>query len=274
MTTFGNAYPLDSLIQPYLPRLAPAVMVSYHYAQSMKRKPRIPVLIDSGGFAALFEGSLILDRQGTGILKIKKEDRTEELTPMNVLDFQEQWADVAFTLDFPIPPATDRKEAERRRSLTVSNAIWALKNRRRKGLKLFGCLQGLDAADYIKTATELSVYEFDGFAIGGLVPRARDEIFIESVVTGVREVIGESPLHVFGLGKPKTVNRLFKLGVDSVDSSTYVKMAADGKSWEDETSINDPAVTDRLLLALQNLRAASQHTPFGKGQNIIGKALL
>src|SRR5580698_4444822 len=32
VTTFGKKYPLDNLIRPYLPRLAKAVMVSWHYA--------------------------------------------------------------------------------------------------------------------------------------------------------------------------------------------------------------------------------------------------
>jgi tRNA-guanine family transglycosylase len=270
VTTFGNAYPLDALIQPYLPRLAPAVMVSFHYAQAMKKKPRIPIFVDSGGFAALFEGSKLIVRHGNGILEIEKENEIEELTPMKVLDFQEQWADVAFTLDFPIPPSTEKKEAEQRRALTVSNAIWALENRRRKGMKLFCCLQGLNVADYRKSAKELSVYGFDGFAIGGLVPRAKDGKLIENVVNMVRETIGDRPLHVFGLGKPETAKRLFKLGVSSVDSSAYVKMAADGKSWIDPTPLDDPAVTDRLLLALKNLRTASANTPFGARQSMLG----
>lgn len=263
VTTFGNAYPLDALIQPYLPRLAPAVMVSFHYAQAMKRKPRIPVLIDSGGFAALFEGSVISEEQGTGILCVKKDDKKETLTPMRVLDFQEMHADVAFTLDFPVPPAMDRVEADRRMRLTMSNAIWAFENQRRKDLKLFASIQGLNAKDYLRVTRELSSHGFDGFAIGGLVPRARDEKLIKTVVRGVRELIGDRPLHVFGLGKPETTRRLFELGVDSVDSSSYVRLAADGRSWSASSTIEDPAVTDRLLLALQNLVAASQNTPFG-----------
>lgn len=56
VTTFGGKYPLDALIQPYLPRLAQVVMVSHHYALQMKERPRLPLMIDSGGFAALFEG--------------------------------------------------------------------------------------------------------------------------------------------------------------------------------------------------------------------------
>jgi helicase len=268
VTTFGPAYPLDALIQPYLPRLAPAVMVSFHYAQAMKKRPRIPVLIDSGGFAALFEGSEIVEEQGLGNLRVKMGGETDELSPFRVLDFQERHADVAFTLDFPIPPDMDRKEAEKRMRLTVANAIWALENRRRKDMRLFASIQGLDADDYLAVTRQLAGYDFDGFAIGGLVPRNRDVNLIECVVKGVLEHIGNRPLHVFGLGKPETTRWLFELGVDSVDSSSYVKLAADGRSWMDASPIEDPAVSDRLSLALRNLMLASQHTPFGMRHSI------
>jgi queuine/archaeosine tRNA-ribosyltransferase len=269
VTTFGDAYPLDALIQPYLPRLAPAVMVSFHYAQAMKKKPRIPVLIDSGGFAALFQGAEIVEEHGLGILRVPDGDKIDELTPMRVLDFQEQHADVAFTLDFPIPPDMDRHEADRRMRLTCVNAIWALENRRRKEMRLFACVQGLDAVDYLQVAGELAGHAFDGFAIGGLVPRARDRDLIEAVVVGVLERIGDRPLHVFGMGKPETTQRLFDLGVDSVDSSSYVKMAADGKTWAQGTPPDDPATTDRLLLALSNLAEASKDTPFGRQRGML-----
>ena len=32
VTTFGEKYPLDDLVRPYLPRLASAIMVSKYYA--------------------------------------------------------------------------------------------------------------------------------------------------------------------------------------------------------------------------------------------------
>jgi len=38
VTTFGNKYPLDNLVRPYLPRLASAAMVSWHYAQQIREE--------------------------------------------------------------------------------------------------------------------------------------------------------------------------------------------------------------------------------------------
>jgi tRNA-guanine family transglycosylase len=112
------------LIQPYFHRLSQAVMVSLHYARQMKQRPNLPLLVDSGGFAALFQGARVVEEQGLGVLEIPaQEEEVERLHPMDVLEFQETYADLAFTLDFPIPPQTDPAEATRRQELTVANAL-------------------------------------------------------------------------------------------------------------------------------------------------------
>lgn len=259
VTTFGDKYPLDRLIQPYLPRLSQAVMVSYYYARQMNERIRLPLLIDSGGFAALFEGTRIVEDEGLGVLEILQHESVDCLHPLQILDFQEEHADIAFTFDFPIPPNSCLTEAKRRQRLTIANAIWGLKNRRRKDLYLFACIQGWDRNSASTCAAKLAGHPFDGFAIGGLVPRARDWGLISSMVTAVRSEIGDRPLHVFGLGTPAMTSRLFDLGVDSVDSSSYVKMAADGSLWSDPTfRLADPTPTDRLRLALTNLATATK----------------
>ncbi len=98
---------------------------------------------------------------------------------------------------------------------------------------------------------------FDGIAIGGLVPRARDTDLVHAIIGAVREEIPELPLHCFGLGKPETVSDLFAIGVDSVDSSSYVKLAANGKIWSNSTEESrQPSTTGRMRLALANLMHA------------------
>lgn len=263
VTTFGNKYPLDGLIQPYLPRLAQAVMVSHYYALQMTKRPRLPVMIDSGGFAALFEGSRILKRDGLGVLEVNFGDEPELLTPWDVLEFQEEHADIAFTLDFPIPPGLPIKDARLRQKLTIENALWALDNRRRGEMKLFACIQGWDVESFGRCAAAYASASFDGVALGGMVPRAKDRKLVLSCVRAVRKKIPDLPLHVFGLGHPEFLGDLFAAGVDSVDSSSYVKAAADGKSWAGTSeTFKDPSPTDRLRLALENLSFASGKIPF------------
>ena len=145
VTTFGDKYPLDNLIRPYLPRFAQGIMVSRYYAQAMSadNRPNAPIFVDSGGFAALFKSAEVKRQNGLGVIEINNDGEIETIDPSGVLDFQEQVADVAFTLDFPIPPGTDKKEAKRRFDLTIANAHWALENRRRRDLPLFRLHPGL-----------------------------------------------------------------------------------------------------------------------------------
>jgi helicase len=258
VTTFGEKYPLDDLIRPYLPRLSSAVMVSRHYAREMKEPFRLPVMVDSGGFAALFESAKVMTSQGLGVIKFEKDGKKEVIEPREVLKFQEEVADVAFTLDFPIPPGLDLKESEKRHRLTVKNALWALENKRRRDLPLYAVIQAWDKQSALKMAEHYRSAGFDGIAIGGLVPRIRNFELVRDIVSVVREIIPDLPLHVFGLGKPEVVGKLFQLGVDSVDSSSYVKMAAEGKLWGREEKLPDEiSFTQRLHLALCNLANAT-----------------
>jgi helicase len=261
VTTYGEKYPLDDLIRPYLPRLAPGVMVSRYYARQMKEPPRIPLLLDSGGFVSLFEGARIRPEGALGVLEVQREGLTELTHPRDVLELQEQVADVAFTLDFPIPPGMALQEARERQDRTVANAQWALANRRRKDLLLFACVQAWDLPSARGCARAYGNCRFDGVALGGMVPRAQDVKTVLSIVETVRAEVGELPLHVFGLGKPGLVQQLFKAGADSVDSSSYVKLAAEGRLWGDLSfRLAEPSLTDRLHLALCNLATATGRT--------------
>ncbi len=259
VTTFGDRYPLDRLIRPYLGRLAPGVMVSYHYAKLIDEPLAVPLLVDSGGFASLAAGSRVVAERGLGVLEVCRDGRSERVHPRDVLELQEQVADVAFTLDFPVPPGTGQKEAKARQKQTIANALWAAANRRRKDLPLYACVQGWDARSARACAADYRGGGFDGIAVGGLVPRARDTAAVFGILDAVRDAIGDLPLHAFGLGSPSLVAELFRRGVDSVDSSSHVKLAAEGKLWScPEVRVDDPSPLERLHLALYNLAAATQ----------------
>lgn len=275
VTTFGTKYPLDDLVRPYLPRLAPAAMVSFHYARQMNERPALPLLVDSGGFASLFRDAKVKVKDRLGVLERSGDGQSETLHPHDVLEFQEQHADVAFTLDFPVPPAMEYREAKRRIKLTVANAKWALENRRRKDLLLYACVQGLDVKSYLACAAEYAGSTFDGIAIGGLVPRLSNLKQVLDIVAGIRELIPDKPIHVLGVGKPGIVEALFRNGVQSVDSSSYVKLAADGRLWGQPTlRVSDASPTERLHLTLCNLAMATQRTlPLSTSHLLFGSTL-
>lgn len=109
VTTFGDKYPLDRLIRPYLPRLSQGVLVSHHYAAHLDAHPEahpeahpgVPLFIDSGGFALLFEGSKLTKHHDVFSIMTQGGDL---IAPDQVLERQMRHAEIGATLDFPIPP--------------------------------------------------------------------------------------------------------------------------------------------------------------------------
>lgn len=282
VTTFGGKYPLDDLIRPYLKRLSQCVMVSYYYAKQMKTRPNIPLFIDSGGFASLFEGSEVADKGSYACIKTKEG---EVISPLDVLALQEKYADIGATLDFIISPKQDLKEKKYRQEMTLKNAIWAIENKKDQNLKLFASVQAWDEKSAIKIMEKLVDYPFDGFALGGMVSRVKDPKTVISIVKSIREIDNKRPLHVFGIGQPLLISELFKQGVDSTDSSSFLRATADKRilqlSTKDYISINKldkktftckcsvcrihdtssfrlTGETNNLALALHNLHTVSE----------------
>lgn len=265
VTTFGDRYPLDRLIRPYLPRLCQAVLVSHHYAAHLDEHPEehpgIPLFIDSGGFALLFEGASVLGVNHTFQIRTKEG---ELITPGDVLDRQMAHAEIGATLDFPIPPVCDSQaEREFRFKATLTNALWSLKNNRRPDLRLYASLQCWDS-ESAKEAARIYAHTFnhgrgfDGIAIGGMVPRQRDTEYVRDVIEAVRKEWA-GPIHVFGIGGPAMIRNCLDWGADSTDSSSYVKYAAEGRSFNRRRpKIPDDQLTPlgRMQLALRNLAYA------------------
>jgi tRNA-guanine family transglycosylase len=226
VTTFGGRFPLDELVRPYLRRLSAGVMVSYHYANEMTLRPEGVLFIDSGGFASLFEGSDYIDRDEYAVIRTREGD---EIAPPDVLAMQERHADIGATVDFLVPPDCTPEDAARRQQLTERNALWAIRNRRRSDLVLYASVQAWDRDSAVSTLERLAAHPFDGFALGGMVPRIKRPAEIIDIVRAIRSVDKDRPLHVFGIGNVELVRTLFCEGVNSVDSSSYVRAAVDGK---------------------------------------------
>jgi helicase len=259
VATYDDQHSLDRLVRPYLDRLARAVMVSYHYARNRNLQSSVPVLLDSGGFVSLRKIATVREERQLGVIYLQQQDGVERIHPTDILDVQEMQADVAFTLDLPVPAASTRREANRRLKLSMANAAWALENRRRRDLPLFVCIPVTDLRTLRSCVADVARAGFDGVALGGLVPRASDQDYVLAAVETTRVAAPELPVHVFGLGKPQLVRKLFDMGADSVDSSSYVRAAADGKLWQGqhEIQIVDPSPLERMHIALCNLAMAT-----------------
>lgn len=148
------------------------------------------------------------------------------IDPLEILQIQENiGADIAATLDIPISPQENtlgRRHANYIRTC-VKNALTSLQNREREDLLIYASIQGGDIPTMINMIDYLQKRgKFDGFAIGGLLPKRSGYKHLVDIICAVRKRIGDAPLHVFGLGGPSYIPLLVYLGVDTFDSSSYL----------------------------------------------------
>lgn len=231
----GDKYPLDRLVQPYLKRMSDCLMVSHYYARQMKKRPDMPVFIDSGGFAGLMEGAEIIEHEEYACIKTKEDD---EIHPLDVLHFQERTADLGATLDFIIPPGLDEAEAKRRQELTIRNALYARRHADTGKFMLYASLQCWDETSARYCANVYADAGFPGIAIGGMVPHAKNPAYIKNTVRAVREEAPHCAIHVFGCGNADLIPQLIALGADSFDSSSYVRSAVGERTKQESAGIH------------------------------------
>ena len=239
VTTFGGKFPLDSILRPYLASFSRCVMVSHHYAQKMKTPAAKITFMDSGGFASLFKGASSEDLGDRMGIRINNDSL---LDPQDVLAFQSRHAQIAATVDFIIPPDASGEDAKQRQADTLLNALWAI-GRIDSDLRLFASIQAWDADSATRLTAQLAEHPFAGFALGGMIPRLSQPKTIFDIVEGIRRVDSHRPLHVFGIGSPRLIRALFDHGVDSVDSSSYVRSAV-SKRYLDPRKGDYIAVTE------------------------------
>lgn len=237
-------YRIDELLIPYVEQLCPAALFSLPELRHRQGRafPRVPLMIDSGGYSALNGQNQVVEEDGLGVLVFADGFR---ISPQDVQAVQSEFATVGFTLDFPCTADTNEEERARRNRLSEANALWALAQPR--NFLLYACVQpGQSFKKYVEAGA-------DGIALGGLAPFSADRAFLAAQVHEVRaELPASFPLHVLGIGHPQSVRAVLETGASSVDSSSVQRHAANGKTWTGE-SLPDASVPEQLRLALSNL---------------------
>lgn len=190
---------------------------------NFKVQRHILTFVDSGGFRLKEERAEILPT------KLKIDWRGEKIGIGDVLSVQTRNGDIGNTLDFPIQQ--DLKNKDEYVGFNLNCAIQSLKVKP-NCLFLYGSIQAWDYESAIKYSKRIVKFPFDGFAIGGLVQFSRNPQKIIDIVAAVRQVIPkETPIHGFGIANPVLIPILIQLGVDTFDSSSYIRMSLDRKFY-------------------------------------------
>jgi 7-cyano-7-deazaguanine tRNA-ribosyltransferase len=148
-----------------------------------------------------------------------------DTTPKRTLETQQQiGADLLGTVDIPL--SRDNRDAENQRRVEQSTeyALEASNQHNGDGL-LIGSVHGHDPETVQNTLRYLERHgDFDGYALGSMVPIRTDYKKVTKLILAARQAT-DKHLHVYGLGGIVYQPLLLYLGVDSFDSSAFIRSA-------------------------------------------------
>ncbi len=125
------------------------------------------------------------------------------LNPVNVLRWQEENCDIGFILDYPIAPSAPDNLIEIYRKRTTENAELALSKHQNKEMKLYGVLHGRNKEELHTMSKQYQdLSRFDGIALGSIVPKKSDYMYIAYISMLFAEEIQDYkklPVHFFGV---------------------------------------------------------------------------
>ncbi|WP_226013607.1 tRNA-guanine transglycosylase [Halomicrobium salinisoli] len=153
------------------------------------------------------------------------QDETVDTTPAKTLETQQQIdADIYGTVDVPL--SRDNRQAENQRRISESIDLALEASRRHNGDEvLLGSVHGYDPETVRNSIQHLEREgDFDGYAIGSLVPIRTDYEKVTKIILAARRAT-DKHLHVYGLGGLTYQPLLLYLGVDSFDSSAFIRSA-------------------------------------------------
>jgi tRNA-guanine family transglycosylase len=153
------------------------------------------------------------------------QEEEVDTTPEQTLETQQQIeADIFGTVDIPLSRDNRQAENQRRISRSIDLALEASDHHDGEEL-LFGSVHGYDPETVRNTIRHLERNgDFDGYALGSLVPVRTDYEKVTKIILSARRAT-DKHLHVYGLGGVTYQPLLLYLGVDSFDSSAFIRSA-------------------------------------------------
>jgi tRNA-guanine family transglycosylase len=273
-----NQHHLDKILLNYLPLISKVALISYPYALELKKQPEIPLLIDSGSFGLIkYGGSFKFHKNFGTCINLKWKNKKLTIKPLELLDFQEKSGIGGFSLDIPVIPGLSPKESLTRFNNSLDNYYLMQENKRKKLFFLYGVVPVFEDLNVVKDGIrDLISSKVDGIALGGLIPRMKNKEFIQKLIEIVKKEVGETPVHMLGIGKYELIKKYFQMGISSIDSSSYIRNALTGKTIiSNKIIIKSPSTMESLHLALINLTILTkQQLPLPLGLNILNTSLV
>jgi len=148
-----------------------------------------------------------------------------DTTPAKTLEAQQQLgADIYGTVDIPLSRENRAAENQRRVNQSIEYALEA-SDQHPGDAVLFASVHGYDPETVRNSIAHLEKHgAFDGYALGSMVPIRTDYKKVTKLILAARTAT-DKHLHVYGLGGLVYQPLLLYLGVDSFDSSAFIRSA-------------------------------------------------
>lgn len=184
-----------------------------------------PILTDSGGYQVFSLTELRKLKKDGVEFRSHLDGSKHFFTPEKVIGIERSiGSDIMMVLDECTPYPCDYQYAVNSTQLTTN---WAVLNREAfdnthplYGHKqyLFGIVQGSVYKDLReRSAIELNMLDFDGYAIGGLAVGEPTELMYELIDFTTDFMLEDRPRYLMGVGRPENILEAIDRGVDMFD---------------------------------------------------------
>ncbi len=195
-----------------------------------------PILTDSGGYQVFSLGAFRQITEEGVRFSDPLSGKKYFFSPEEVIRIQNIiGSDIMMTLDeCPAYPAThdEVSEAVERTTRWASRALAEHKKKKNRSTKkqlLFGIVQGGVFKDLReKSAKEIALLPFDGYAIGGVAVGEPRKYFMKAVREVIPFLPEKKPRYLMGLGRPEEIVAAVHEGVDMFDCVIPTRNARHG----------------------------------------------
>lgn len=201
-----------------------------------------PILTDSGGYQifSLSELRKITDEGATFQSHIDG-GKLHLLTPELAIEIQEALgSDIMMVLDECTPYPVSEKDARKSMELSLAWAGRSLSAWKKRGLGLFGIIQGSTyktlRQEYIERLCQNS--KFSGYAIGGLSVGEPIGLMYELAGFCASLLPEGSPRYLMGVGTPEDIVACIDAGIDMFDCVLPTRNARNGTLFTSRGDIN------------------------------------
>lgn len=188
------------------------------------------IFTDSGGFQMILPHMFVRKNKDGVVLNDPYDKKTKLITPLDCIKYQNNInSDIAMMLDDHVAYGIAKRKHEK---AIKQNYEWGkiqLDNHSNEKQMLFGIVQGGTFEDLRKRSCELmTILNFDGFAIGGLVIGEPPEKTYPMIDICCQNLPENKIRYAMGVGNPPQILECIYLGCDCFDSTYPTSHARHG----------------------------------------------